>query len=203
MIFFDGTGNISANSNDSILNLGTSGLWTSAEFNIFGDGGAGEYNFNAGATLVVQIAFFNGTSASPLCLNKSFTGETNNLSLTTENSCCPFGGTSSAVPGLTFTETTNPSGVIPQYCPLYEASGRYSSRCGNGAAGGTVVPPKGRRIERFLVSARQRLAGLSSRDLALGPHLGDRLEVSLRSGCRGNTRRVYEDQRGHARDREL
>ncbi len=54
--------------------------WSKAEFGIFGDGGGGQANFNAGASLNVRTRINYGGTAAPLCAAQGFTGETNNLS---------------------------------------------------------------------------------------------------------------------------
>jgi hypothetical protein len=75
--------------------------WTAAEFNVFGDAGSGQANFNSGATIVPRTRITYGGTAAPLCLAQGFTGETNNLN---------FGPTAPAAslpgPALEFTEST-------------------------------------------------------------------------------------------------
>lgn len=55
--------------------------WQIAEFNVFGDGGGDQANFNSGSTLHVRTAVDSGTSLGPACDEEGFTGETNNLTL--------------------------------------------------------------------------------------------------------------------------
>ena len=74
--------------------------WNQSEFNIIGDGGGSQANFNAGSHLTVMIAVDNGTSATPTCaVNAGTTGETNNLNL---GACSGTGGAS---PFIQFTES--------------------------------------------------------------------------------------------------
>jgi hypothetical protein len=79
--------------------------WTTAEFNVFGDGGnsagGGQASFNSGAAVVVRTRTIYGGKAAPACLAQGFTAETNNLS---------FGPTSPAAsqpgPAVEFDESS-------------------------------------------------------------------------------------------------
>lgn len=80
---------------DSVLALEQH--WTQAEFNVFGDAGAGEANFNGDSTFIVQTSVNNGTTNLAQCLGPQgagTTGETNNLTLIPASSpvCCPMSG---------------------------------------------------------------------------------------------------------------
>jgi hypothetical protein len=93
--------------------------WTSAEFNIFGQGGGSNVTLNTFANLTVQITANEGPMSDdqavdiPTCGGTSFTGEYSNLDLGT---CTPFAGALGfrgfphsiayvrALPGITFTE---------------------------------------------------------------------------------------------------
>jgi hypothetical protein len=76
-----GSGQASLASNkDSKVDL--SAQWNTAEFGVFGDGGGSEAYFGAGTTLEAQTTLTATSSAAPTCLHKGFTGETNNLKLT-------------------------------------------------------------------------------------------------------------------------
>jgi len=91
------------------LQLGESGNWHVAEFNVFGDCCSDQAIFSTPATLVLQTSVTDGTNNPPTCLNQSFTAETNNLNLadvtnTTNLVCCPYGGTS---PNIQFMETND------------------------------------------------------------------------------------------------
>lgn len=78
--------------------------WTQAEFNVFGNAGGSEADFNSsGVSITVKVAATDGSSASPTCVAPSkddgTTGETNNLKL---GSCTATGG---RAPYIEFTET--------------------------------------------------------------------------------------------------
>jgi hypothetical protein len=95
-------GGLHATGADSTLNLDQS--WTTAEFNVFGDGGGDEAYFSTspGSTIVVKTSITDGTVNPPACLQQSFTGEANNLTLsdvtaTSTLVCCPYGGASPAI----------------------------------------------------------------------------------------------------------
>jgi len=67
---------------DSTVDLAA--YWNTAEWGLFGDGGGGEAYFGANTWLEPQTAFTASSgSSAPTCVSEGFTGETNNLSLTT------------------------------------------------------------------------------------------------------------------------
>ena len=74
--------------------------WQAAEYNVFGDTGGDQAVFNVGTVIVVKTQVDNGTINAPTCLNKGFTGESNNLSLV--GPCCPIGG---FYPSIAFRES--------------------------------------------------------------------------------------------------
>jgi len=83
---------------DSVVYLATG--WEESEFNVFGDGGGSEADFNSGSSITVEVAVTNGTSNAPVCAADSgTTGETNNLNL---GSCSAEGG---AKPYIKFGES--------------------------------------------------------------------------------------------------
>ena len=90
-------GDLTALGQDSLLKLAQH--WHAAEFNIFGDGCGSQANFSSGSTIVVKTSVVDSSLDTPKCLMKSFTGETNNLTL---GSCYPFGGDP---PAIEFTES--------------------------------------------------------------------------------------------------
>jgi hypothetical protein len=57
--------------------------WTTAEFNVFGDGGnsagGGQASFNSGSTVVTRTRIIYGGTAAPTCVAEGFTAESNNL----------------------------------------------------------------------------------------------------------------------------
>jgi len=95
-------GNIYATANPGLFGTDLAQNWNTAEFNVFGNGGGDQVNFNSGATFVVQTRVNSGTTTVPYCPNISYTGETNNLSLV--GACCPYGGAS---PNIQFMESNN------------------------------------------------------------------------------------------------
>jgi len=88
----------STTGSDSVVDLATA--WEESEFNIVGDGGGSEADFNSGSSVTVKVAVSNGTKNAPKCAaNAGTTGETNNLNL---GSCAGTGGSS---PYIEFTES--------------------------------------------------------------------------------------------------
>jgi hypothetical protein len=98
-------------SQGSTLNL--LGQWTTAEFNVFGNGNGTQVAFNAGSTIVAQVLTdsTSGTRQQPSNSGQSFTAETNNLSLV--GTPCTFGGDH---PGIQFMES-NAAGATAPSCP--------------------------------------------------------------------------------------
>jgi hypothetical protein len=98
LVYMDGTNAYSTTGQDSVMYL--SDGWTGTEFNIIGDGGGSQADFNAGAALTVEIDLTDGTTDVPTCqAHDGTTGETNNLNLKT---CKATGGT---VPQVKFKES--------------------------------------------------------------------------------------------------
>jgi hypothetical protein len=98
LVFTVGTEAYSTTGEDSVVDLATA--WTESEFNIIGDGGGSEANFNEGASVTVKVAVTNGTKNAPTCAADSgTTGETNNLNL---GSCTGTGG---SAPYIEFVES--------------------------------------------------------------------------------------------------
>jgi hypothetical protein len=65
---------------DSVVDLASS--WNTTEWGVYGDAGGGEASFGPHTTLQAQTALTSTSSAPPSCIEEGFTGETNNLSLT-------------------------------------------------------------------------------------------------------------------------
>jgi len=80
--------------------LGLAGQWHDAEFNVFGDCCGSQAVFNYGSTIIVHLSVEDGTTNTPLCISRGYTGETNNLNLV--GSCQTQGGSQ---PGITFKES--------------------------------------------------------------------------------------------------
>lgn len=96
--YMDGAKAYSTTGQDSVMYL--SAGWTGTEFNIIGDGGGSQADFNAGTAITVEIALTDGTTDAPTCqADDGTTGETNNLNL---KACKAAGG---AVPRVRFKES--------------------------------------------------------------------------------------------------
>ena len=97
LVYTDGANAYSTTGQDSVMFL--SAGWTGSEFNIIGDGGGSQADFNAGTALTVEIDLTDGTTDVPTCKpHDGTTGETNNLNLKT---CKARGGN---VPRVRFKE---------------------------------------------------------------------------------------------------
>jgi hypothetical protein len=77
--------------------------WSEAEFNVLGNAGGSEAEFNSGSSITAKVALTYGSTAAPTCLSPSSdagtTGETNNLN---PGSCT---ATSGSAPYIQFTES--------------------------------------------------------------------------------------------------
>lgn len=126
-------------------------VWNQAEFNVLGNAGGAEAQFNSGTSIIVQIAVTDGSESPPTCgFNGGSTGESNNLNFVPSTSspvCCPYGGRNFHIAG-------NPSGIgqpprlatvdLPQvtsvspsieFMEVYDTSHTYTASCG-----GTTEP---------------------------------------------------------------
>ena len=98
LIMYVGKKAYKATGKDSVVYLSSG--WTESEFNIVGDGGGSEADFNSGSSITVESQLTNGTTNAAICAsNSGTTGETNNLNL---GSCSGEGG---AKPYIKFTES--------------------------------------------------------------------------------------------------
>jgi hypothetical protein len=98
LVYMDGANAYSTTGQDSVMYL--SDGWTGSEFNIIGDGGGSQADFNLGTALTVEIDLTDGTTDVPTCqAHDGTTGETNNLNL---KACTATGGN---VPGVRFKES--------------------------------------------------------------------------------------------------
>jgi len=84
---------------DSILNASEG--WTSAEFNIVGNGCGSTATFNHGSTVTVKTRIVDGVKSAPLCVDQGTTGETNNLTFVETTTAAPAGSS----PEIVFTES--------------------------------------------------------------------------------------------------
>lgn len=100
-----GTGRVTSVTNaDTKINLAS--FWNTTEWGVFGNGGGSEANFGAGTTLSAQTVLTATSSAAPTCVAEGFTGETNNLKLTST----PALGTESS-PTMSSRQTNGTSGT--------------------------------------------------------------------------------------------
>ncbi|GLQ46674.1 hypothetical protein GCM10007862_17250 [Dyella lipolytica] len=88
----------STSQKDSTLDIAS--VWKEVEYNVVGNAGGSQAQFNSGSTIGVNIAVTNGSTAAPTCqANNGSTGETNNLNL---GSCTASAG---STPSVSFTES--------------------------------------------------------------------------------------------------
>lgn len=98
VVFTNGTQAYSSSGKDSVLYLAQ--VWKVAEYNVVGNAGGSEAQFNSGSSITVKVAVTNGSTAAPSCVaNSGSTGESNNLNL---GSCTASGG---STPSIQFTES--------------------------------------------------------------------------------------------------
>jgi len=71
----------SVTNSDSKIDLAT--FWNTAEWGVYGDGGGSEANFGSSTTLEAQTVLTATSGSTLTCVEEGFTGETNNLTLTT------------------------------------------------------------------------------------------------------------------------
>ncbi len=93
-------------------------IWNQAEFNVVGNAGGSEAQFNNGTVLKVKVSATYGSTAAPTCVpNSGTTGESNNLDFVPSDAspvCCPYGG---ANPSIEFIEE-------------YDTAHTHSASCG-------------------------------------------------------------------------
>jgi hypothetical protein len=96
--FTYGSNAYSVSGKDSVVYLAT--VWKQSEFNVVGNAGGSEADFNSGSSITVRVAGTYGSTTAPSCIaNDGSTGESNNLNL---GSCSAVGGSS---PYIQFTES--------------------------------------------------------------------------------------------------
>lgn len=98
VVFTNGTTAYSSSGKDSVLYLAQ--VWKQSEFNVVGNAGGSEAEFNSGSSITVKVAASDGSTTAPSCVADSgTTGESNNLNL---GSCTATGG---STPSIQFTES--------------------------------------------------------------------------------------------------
>jgi hypothetical protein len=126
---------------DSVLDLAPN--WNTSEFDVFGDGGGGQANFGANTTLEAQTTLSDNSLSAPTCVEEGFTGETNNLNL----SSTPTIGTQ-GLPTIA-SEQTNASPTTPSCAAgpgSTTATTVSSSLSGGGSSGAAVSVPTGTAV---------------------------------------------------------
>jgi hypothetical protein len=97
VVTYDGEA-YSTSQKDSTLDIAS--VWNTGEFNVVGNAGGSEAEFNNGASIKVNLAVSDGSTSAPTCVADSgTTGESNNLNLGT---CTASGGSN---PSISFTES--------------------------------------------------------------------------------------------------
>ncbi|GFZ96838.1 hypothetical protein [Dyella caseinilytica] len=97
VVTYDGEA-YSTSQKDSTLDIAS--VWNTGEFNIVGNAGGSEAEFNNGASITVNLAVSDGSTSAPSCVADSgTTGESNNLNLGT---CTASSG---STPSIKFTES--------------------------------------------------------------------------------------------------
>ncbi|WP_266180626.1 hypothetical protein [Dyella humicola] len=98
VVFTNGSTAYSSSGKDSVLYLAT--VWKESEFNVVGNAGGSEAQFNSGSSITVKVAVSDGSTSAPSCVADSgTTGESNNLNL---GSCTASSG---STPSIQFTES--------------------------------------------------------------------------------------------------
>jgi hypothetical protein len=92
VVFNNGTTAYSVSASDSQLDIAQ--VWNQSEFNIVGDAGGSQAQFNSGSSVTVNVALTDGSTAAPTCAINGTTGETNNLTL---GICSTAGGSSPSI----------------------------------------------------------------------------------------------------------
>ena len=123
--------------------VGLASNWNTAEFDVFGDGDGDQANFGANTTLEAQTTLSDSSVSAPTCVNKGFTAETNNLSLTNT----PTIGTQ-GLPTIR-SEQTNASPTTPS-CAAGSGSKTATtvstSLSGGGSSGAAISVPTGTAV---------------------------------------------------------
>lgn len=82
VVLTEGGSAAAASNPDSVMDLAA--VWNTTEFGVYGDGGGSEAYFGNATTLEAQTSLEDSdNSEAPTCVMEGFTGETNNLNLST------------------------------------------------------------------------------------------------------------------------
>ena len=104
----------SVTAEDSVVDIGS--VWHAAEYNVVGDSGGSEAEFNPGSSITVQLILLDGSNSAPACVGQGgTTGETNNLNLGTCQAAVfidPYIEFTESLPGVSTTR-----GPVGSRCP--------------------------------------------------------------------------------------
>jgi len=107
---------------DSLTDIAS--IWNQAEFNVVGNGGGSQAQFNNGTAVIAKVAVTDGSTLAPSCVTGAgTTGESNNLNFvpsTASPTCCPYGG---ADPSIEFME-------------VYDTAHTHTASCGSSSITG-------------------------------------------------------------------
>jgi len=85
--------------------------WNQAEFNVVGNAGGSQAQFNNGSSMIVKVEVTDGSSTAPSCVyNSGTTGESNNFNFipsTASPVCCQYGGTDPNIEFMEAYDTTH------------------------------------------------------------------------------------------------
>jgi hypothetical protein len=128
----------SVTNSDSEVDLAS--FWNTTEWGVYGDGSGSEAIFGSGTTLQAQTALTSNSTAAPTCAEEDFTGESNNLNLTST----PALG-SQTWPTMASTQTNGATGTAscatasgsPPYQVAYQGSNAALWLAGTGGTADT------------------------------------------------------------------
>jgi hypothetical protein len=105
-------------------NTDIASVWNETEFNVVGNYGGAEAQFNDGTAITVKIAFTDTSTNLPECaVNSGTTGESNNLNFvpsTASPQCCQFGGDDASI----------------QFMEVYDTNHTHTASCGKSSITG-------------------------------------------------------------------
>jgi hypothetical protein len=180
-----GASSFSAGGNNYFPDLGTK--WKEAEFNVFGNGGGSQAVFNSGAKAVVRIEVASGTNVGPGCDLRSFTAESNNMTL--QNT--PPAASSGALPALVFGQSNPAPAGGAADCTDAVSLGDTHLTTFNGlhydfqASGDFLLAQSG---SEFLVQTRQASGAPTWPDAAVNRAVATRMGKTTVAVCLAPTR---------------
>ena len=170
--------------------VGAAGGWTTAEFNVFGDGGnssgGGKATFNSGSAVTVRTRTIYGGRAAPTCVAQGFTGETNNLSFG------PSAPTACSQPGPAVEFNESSAGGAASDCAAATTIGDTHLRTFNGllydfqASGDFLLA----QAKNFTVQARQVSGAPTWPDAAVNQAVAAQIGKSRVAFCTAPSRLV-------------